>query len=83
MFVKRNNVCDYEVNRLTNEKLLEENKTFNTNCLRRRTPATRQDRFTNLLAEPFFQPVNVPLIGPQKQKQLGLNCRLVLTAKHK
>ena len=26
------NVCEYEVNLLTNEKLLDENETFNANC---------------------------------------------------
>jgi len=34
-----NNVCEYEVNQLTNEKLLEEKLNFNANCLRRQTPA--------------------------------------------
>jgi len=27
-----NLVCDYEVNMSTNEKVITENKTFNTNC---------------------------------------------------
>ena len=39
-----NNVCEYEVNLLTNEKVIRGNRNFNTNCLRCRTnnhPPTR------------------------------------------
>jgi len=33
------NVHEYEVNRLTNEKVVREKRYFNANCLRCRTPA--------------------------------------------
>ena len=35
----RNNVCEYEVNQLTNETIITGKKHFNANCLWRRTPA--------------------------------------------
>ena len=41
-----NIVCEYEVNQLTNEKVIRGKRNFNANCLRRQTPA-RTD-FTNL-----------------------------------
>ena len=34
-----NNVCEYEVNQLTNEKVIRGKRNFNANCLRRQTPA--------------------------------------------
>ena len=42
-----NNVREYEVNRLTNEKVIRGKQNFNANCLQRRTPA-RPTGFTNL-----------------------------------
>ena len=41
-----NNVSKYEINRLTNEKVIRGKQNFNTNCLWRQ-PAS-QDGFTNL-----------------------------------
>ena len=35
---QRNIVCEYEVNPLTNEKVIRGKRNFNTNCLRRWTP---------------------------------------------
>jgi len=32
-----NNVCEYEVNQLTYEKVIRGKQNFNANCLRRRT----------------------------------------------
>ena len=34
-----NNVCEYEENRLTNERVIRGKQNFNANCLRRWTPA--------------------------------------------
>jgi len=34
-----NTVCEYEVNRLTNEKAIRGKRKFNANCLRRQTKA--------------------------------------------
>ena len=34
-----NNVCEYEVNWLTNENVIRDKRNFNANCLRHRTPA--------------------------------------------
>ena len=44
----RYTVCEYEVNRLTNEKVITGKRDVNANCLRRRPP-NRPDGFTNLL----------------------------------
>ena len=35
--VLSNNVCEYEVNQLTNEKVIRGKRNFNANCLRHRT----------------------------------------------
>jgi len=32
MFGVSNNVCDYKVKRLTNEKVIREKRNFNANC---------------------------------------------------
>ena len=42
-----NNVCEYEDNRLTNEKVIGGKRNFNANGSRRRKPASA-DGFTNL-----------------------------------
>ena len=43
-----NNMCEYEVNYLTNEKVIRGERNFNANCLTPNRPPNTHPSFTNL-----------------------------------
>ena len=51
-----NNVCEYEENWVTNERVIRGKQNFNANCLRRRTPARPTARSTARTHSPIYKP---------------------------